>query len=154
MSYLSKFVFNPIKAAIARAESSSNPVSRATGTAAAVAVGKIAQDVSHDALSHNTVIGLGNSLVGDLETGLRDILDAFVDSAVRSSIPVVGGMIAPEAVKLANCTLDFAEQHAMTYVAALFAHHKAAVATAGTATITGVQPNLNLVVGPDGKKQG
>jgi len=144
MSYLSKFVFNPMKAAIARAESSSNPVSRATGTAAATAVASITQDVSKESLAHNTVIGLGNTLVGDLETGLRDVLDAFVDSAVRSSIPVVGGLIAPEAVKLANCTLDFAEQHAMTYVAALFAHHKNAVAEAGTPTIAGTQPNLPL----------
>ncbi len=144
MSYLSKFVFNPIKASIARAASSSNPVTKATGTAAAGAMDRLSHDLSKESLAHNTVVGLGNSIVGDLETGLRDILDAFVDSAVRKSIPVVGGLIAPEAVKLANCTLDFAEQHALTYVAALFAHHREAVAAAGTPTTAGTQPSLVL----------
>lgn len=126
MSTLSKFVFDPIKAAIARAATSSSPVAVATAAAAGAAVAAVATDLAPTSLSSNSVVGLGNKLVGDFEDGLRDTLDAFI-VALCGEVPLVGAALAPEVVSAANVSLAFAEQHAMTYIAALFASHKANV---------------------------
>jgi len=123
LSRLVHFVFDPVLASIARAGTSSNPTAQATAVAASAAVGKVVTDVNA-ALSGNSAAGMASPIIKDLEDGLQSVVNAFVASAVTSSVPVVGGLLAPEAVNLADAALTFAEQHALTYVSALFHFHK------------------------------
>lgn len=126
MSFVSKFIFDPIKAQIARMSTSVNPDSQAKGNAALSVVGTIAGDIQTGIQSHNSPIGIINTVVGDAETALKVAIDAYVGAAV-GSIPVVGGLIAPEAIGAANMALDYGTQHFLTYIAALFDHHKTVV---------------------------
>jgi hypothetical protein len=119
-------VFDPIKAAIARASTSSNPAVQQTAQVAAGAVNQIAKDVDTTSLSSNSAAGLGNKLIGDFENGLNDTVSTLA-AALIGDIPVVGGFIAAEAKPQIGAALVFAEQHAFNYIAALFAHHKTAV---------------------------
>jgi lysozyme len=137
VSWVSKYIFNPIEAAIARAKTSSNPVAQQTGQAASAALGNIVKDIGGDSLGSNSVQALGSVLVKDMEDGLYAVVDAFVAASVTSAIPVAGAAVAPEAVALANCAIAFAEQHALTYISSLFAHHKAQVNASAP-----VQPKL------------
>lgn len=148
MSWLSsavRFAFSGIVAQAARAASSSNPAQAAAGNAALAAVSPgspagdaikavalstvaaAASDVAAGIQAHNSPTGIMNTVVGDLETGLKGLVDGYVTTAAIG-VPLVGGLIAPEAVKLVNLALDFGEQHALTYVSALFSHHRAAAA--------------------------
>lgn len=147
MSWLTvarNFIFSGVFTQAARAASSSSPTQAAAGNAALAAIstgpaaatakavaistlGTVAQDVASGIAAHNSPVGITNAIVGDLEDGLKGIVDGFV-TTMASGVPLVGGLIAPEAVNVVNMGLDFAEQHALTYVAGLFAHHKAAAA--------------------------
>lgn len=137
MSTISKFVFDPIKAAIARALSSSNPTAQATAQAAKAVVDKVTIDTSTDALTHNSAAGVASNVIGDLETGLKGVVDSFVYAAVFNAVPVAGAILAPEAVKMADWSMAFAEQHALTYVASLFAHHNAVISGAAATAPAG-----------------
>lgn len=128
------FVFDPVKAAIARAATSSNPVAVATAAAAGAAVATVAADTTPQALSSNSVVGLGNKLVGDFEDGLRATMDSFL-TALVGEVPLAGAVLAPEVVAAANVSLAFAEQHAMTYIASFFAQSKAAVNNTSTVSL-------------------
>lgn len=130
MSWLSAHVFDPIRAAIARAQTSSNPVAAASATAAAATYDKIATDVQigpDQPLTSNSAVALGNTAVKDLEDGLLEVVDVGISAALGMTGPV-GVALSPVAVQGANITLTFLEQHAMTYVASLFSHAKAQVA--------------------------
>jgi hypothetical protein len=120
MSYLSKFVFNPIRAALARAASSSNPgVASAAKELQASGV-KIAHDVNDtlaQGLSANSAVALKNAVVKDLEDGIRNAVDAYVVNAIPLGLGVA-------AVPIINAGLDYAEQHLHNYIAALFDHAK------------------------------
>lgn len=129
MSWASHFIFDPIKAAVARAATSSNPVAQQTAAAATTAIAKIDTDTSSSALSSNSAAGVVSTVIGDLENGLNEVVSTFA-AAVAGDIPLVGGFIAPKVHDQAMVALAFAEQHAMTYIAALFSHHRAAVVTA------------------------
>jgi len=129
MSILSSalhFIFDPVQAAVARSATSANPTAQATAVAAQAVLGKVVTDINAS-LSSNSAMGMANPIIKDLEDGLQSVVDAFVTSAVTSAVPVVGGMLAPEATGLANAALTFAEQHALTYVSALFGFHKSNV---------------------------
>lgn len=145
-SLLDKFIFDPIKAAAARATTSTNPIARAVGAAAQDAVEKIDADISAPA-NHNSAVGVTNNVVGDLETGLKSSVDAFVTALVMvagaKGGPIgvaVATNLAPEAVQATNVAIDFAEQHAMTYLSALFAHHRTVIATPATQANAGAEP--------------
>lgn len=125
MSLFSKYVFDPLKAAIAKALMSSSPTTQATAGAAAGAVAGTPEPTVPDP-THNSPAGVADPLIAALETALKDAVDAFVTEAV-SELPMVGGLLAPEAVKLANMGLTFAEQHAITYLSGLFHFGKTSV---------------------------
>lgn len=147
MSWFSHFIFDPIKAAAARATTSTNPVARATGAAAQDAISHVAQDASMTSLSHNSAVGVANTVVGDLESGLKGVVDSFVYALVAQGAGMVpgGALLAPvlgaDAVAAANVGLDFAEQHAMTYLSALFSHHRTGLQTATSAPAGVAAPN-------------
>lgn len=141
MSILSKFVFDPIKAALARGATSSNPVVVAASVAGQATYTAAAADVATAAsqpLSANSAAALGSSLLQDGEDGVRMALDGVI-TALVGQVPVVGGLIAPEAVAAANLGLSFGEQHFLSYVSSLFAHAKT-VAAAGTVTVAAPGP--------------
>lgn len=125
MSWLSKFVFDPIKAAAARAVTSQNPAARSVGEAAAAAIGNVATAAANAIPSANSVVGQAHPVIAALEDGLRDVVDAALTAFIPAPLAVVDG----PAVSLANAALEFAEQHALTYVSALFQHAKAGINT-------------------------
>lgn len=131
MSLLSKYVFDPIKAALARAAQSSSPEVQAAAQAGQAAYNTAAsaiQSASTQPLTPNSAAGLGNDLIKIGEDGVRNAIDGVVTAAV-GGIPVVGVALTPEAVAAANLAIDFAESHFATYVASLFSHAKQQVAT-------------------------
>lgn len=126
MSFLSKFVFNPILAEIARGFTSSNPAMQATATAASPSATSTALVVPTDAPvtgSPNSPIGQTNPLIQQLEDDLNNAVAAFVQATVVAEVPVVGVMVAPKAAELTKTVLQFAENHALSYVAGLFHFH-------------------------------
>jgi GH24 family phage-related lysozyme (muramidase) len=131
VSIFSKYVFDPLKAAIAKALMSSSPTTQATASAAAGAVAGTPEPTVPDP-THNSPAGVADPLIAALETALKDAVDAFVTEAV-SELPLVGGLLAPEAVKLANMGLTFAEQHAITYISGLFHFGKTSVGAVSNA---------------------
>lgn len=131
MSWFSHFVFDPILAAIAGASASKNKATQMVGQAASTAVKNVAADVTAAAsqpLSNLSAAGLGNKVIGDLESGLQGVVDGFIMGTLGSN--PIGIMLTPEAVALANISLAFAEQHVAAYVSALFSHAKSGVAAA------------------------
>lgn len=140
MSWLSKYVFNPIEAVFARASSSAVPPSAIltqTGQTALAQVGAAAQTIVAQAaagtLTANSAIGAGNALVGQLEDTLKSGVDTLVTGLV-GEVPVAGAFLAPEAVNMANVSLAFLESHAHDYIASLFSHAKTQIVASGTAT--------------------
>lgn len=124
MSWLSKYVFDPVKAALARQANSQNPVSSAAGKAGLDAVKNIAAvtvTAVDDAITHRSAVGLSNPIVGALEDGLKNIVDATLTAGL-GQVPIAGALITPEAVNVADMGLNFLEQHAATYLAGLFHH--------------------------------
>ncbi len=124
MSWLSKYVFDPVKAAMSRQANSQNPIAAATGKASLDAVKNIsAVTVStiDDAITHRSAVGMSSPIVGALEDGLKSVTEAALTAAL-GEVPVVGALITPEAVAAADMGLTFLEQHAATYLAGLFHH--------------------------------
>lgn len=135
MSWLSKYVFDPVKAALARAEGSSNAGVAAAAKAASDSLNSTAAQVGTDlssGLTANSAVALKNDVVKGLEDGLQATVDAFLVSAVPLGLGVA-------TVPVANALLDFTEQHALAYVSSLFAHAKKQVA-AQAAGNTAVAP--------------
>lgn len=133
MSVLSKFIFDPIKAALARGATSSNSVVVAAAQAGQVSYAEAAGDIAATVgqpLTANSATALGSDLIKDAEDGLRLALDGVITAGL-ASVPIIGGAVTPEAVGAANMALSFGEQHFLTYVSSLFAHGKAQVPAAG-----------------------
>ena len=145
LSQLKNFVFNPVQAAAARAQVSTNPATAAmgdeavkalstvpltagasVGVAVATGVAGAASTVAAGINSHKSAVGIINDVVGEAETALKVAVDAYALATV-GALPIVGGFLAPEAVKIANAAMDFGTQHFMTYLAAMFSHHSAAI---------------------------
>jgi hypothetical protein len=137
MSLLSKFFFDPLLAAAARAMSSINPAAQAVGQAAAAAVANtVTADVATNT-DHNSAMGLSNPIIGQLESDLNNAVTAFVEAIIAKDIPVAGVLIAPEIGKLTLTALTFAEEHALTYLAQVFHFH----ATNNLPVTTAAAPN-------------
>lgn len=126
MSWLSKFVFDPIKAAAARALTSSNPAAVTVGQAATDAIAKVTAagqvEVAQLNQAAQSVMGQQHPVIGALESGLQEVVDA----AITAFIPAPAILAGPT-TGLANAALDFMEQHALTYLSALFHHAKSQV---------------------------
>ncbi len=136
MSWLSKYFFDPVKAALERQSTSANPISAAAGVAATAAIQNVVAVASTSinvAVSTKSAAGLANPVIGALEDGLKSVIDAALIAGL-GEIPIVGAMVTPGAVALTNTTLTLMEQHAATYLASLFHHAKAQV-PAATATV-------------------
>lgn len=127
LSFLSKFVFNPILAEIARGFASSNPVSQAVANAASGPATATALVVGDNSLpptgSPNSPMGQTNPMIQQLEDDLNAAVAQFVATTVSAEVPVVGMLVAPKAAELTKMALQFAENHALTYVAGLFHFH-------------------------------
>lgn len=127
MSWLSKYVFDPVLAALARAAISSNAgvaaAAKATQTSLNASAAKVGGDLQAG-LTANSAAAVDNDIIAGLENGLQAAVNGFCEAA----IPVVGGEVAAGA----DVVLAFAEQHAATYLASLFAHAKAQTAAAQT----------------------
>lgn len=120
MSYFSKFVWHPLMAALAKAQSSSHPATSAAGGAALSAVGKLGADVSASlsaGLTANSATAAGSVVVKDLEDGLKATVDAFLMTVAPAGL----GSLAVEGADLG---LSWAESHAHDYLALLFHHAK------------------------------
>lgn len=132
MSILSKFIFDPIQAALARGATSSNSVVVSAAQAGQATYAAAAGDIAVTAalpLTANSAAALGSNLIKDAEDGLRLALDGVITAGL-ANVPIIGGVITPEAVGAANMALSFAEQHALTYVSSLFSHGKAQIPAA------------------------
>jgi hypothetical protein len=124
MSWLSKYVFDPVKAALARAEGSSNAGVAAAAKAASDSLNSTAAQVGTDlsqGLTANSAVALKNDVVKGLEDGLKLAVDAYLTAAVPLGLGAA-------AVPVANAAIDFAESHALAYVSSLFSHAKGQVA--------------------------
>lgn len=130
LSQLKNFVFDRVLASAARSSSSMNPTATSIGAAATAAVLPLVstglKDVAAGIDAHKSPLGIANDLVGDAETGIKLALDAYLAATV-GAIPLVGGLVAPEAVTLANAVLDSGRDHFLTYVAAHFGHASSVV---------------------------
>lgn len=132
MSWLSHFVFDPIKAAIARATTSSNPAVVAVANQASTTYNQLASQVSAAStlpLNANSAAGAANTAIGTLENGLNLAIEAFLGAALGAAGPV-GQEVTPEVQAVTHTVLVFGEQHALTFVSALFSHAKAQVPAA------------------------
>lgn len=131
VSFFSKFVFNPIMAEIARGFTSSSATTQATAQAGATAVAAVVQPGTNapPTGSPNSPLGNANDVIAQLENDLNNAVAAFVQATVAAEVPVVGVLVAPKVGELTKVALTFAENHALTYVAALFNFHKTVPAT-------------------------
>lgn len=124
MSWLSKFVFNPIKASIARAATSSNPAVVAGAVVASAAVKNIDATIAGvnaagAALTANSALAAGSSIIKTLEDGAADLVGAYVGATVGAT---PAAPLAPEAAAAARAAAVFGEQHLINYISALFSH--------------------------------
>lgn len=83
--------------------------------------------------SPNSPAGVANPLIKQLEDDLNEVVAAFVKTAV-DQLPVVGSVaqatgLDQRAADAAKALLVLGEQHALTYLSALFSGHHAAVNT-------------------------
>lgn len=134
MSMFTKYFWDPAKNLLARTVSSSTAPApqKAAAQAALDAYTKISADAStaiQGALTGQSPAAAASPVISDLETGATAVVDAYAGSLV-AGIPVVGSMLAPEAVALLNTGLAFGEQHLHDLIAGLFAQKKADVTAA------------------------
>ena len=124
MSMLSHFVFDPVRAALARGSTSHNSVIAAASVAGqgayVAATDAIALTVAQP-LTANSAAALNSVLIKDVEDAIRIALDGIITASLVG-VPIAGPAVTKEAIALANMSLAFAEQHALTYVSSLFAH--------------------------------
>lgn len=123
------FAYSPLAAQAARAASSSTPAAQTVGKQVLQIVAAAAVDAGQQVQSGNSVMAAGSSLIADLENGANNLAAGYVEGLV-DGVPVIGGLMAPEAKKVVLAGLEFGEQHLHSMVAALFANHKAAVIAA------------------------
>jgi hypothetical protein len=131
MSLVSEFIFDPLKAAIAKALGSSNPATQATAQAAADAVTATAPaPAAAPVMSSNSPAGIAMPEIAALEDALNQAVATFAGNFITTEVPIVGGLIAPEAKKAIVAAMTFGEQHAATYLAGLFHFHTEVATTA------------------------
>ena len=119
MSWLSQFVFDPVKALI------SSGLKSAEGDIAALAAKAAATYLPTPTPPPATQ----PEAVTALENALQTTVDGFVTATVGEAGPV-GAALSPEAVTAANDVLDFGEQHALSVISALFVEAKNAIGDA------------------------
>lgn len=120
-----KFVFDHTFAAAARSAATADPNAVASGIAAVKA------NPMPDEGSPNSPAGVASGPIGALENALNDLVANFVKTTV-DQLPVVGGVaevtgLDQKAADAAKALLVLGEQHALTYMSALFSGHHAAV---------------------------
>lgn len=127
-----RFVWDHTFASAARVAATADPNVAASGIAAIQTVSMPAQG------SANSTAGQASSILGRLEDDLNAVIAGFVKSSV-DQLPVVGGFASmtgldQKAADAAKAMLVLGEQHALTYVSALFSAHHVAVnsVTVGT----------------------
>ena len=124
MSILSHFVFDPVRAALARGSTSHNSIIAIASVAGQGAYSEASDAVALSVtqpLTANSAAALGSVLIKDVEDGLRIALDGIITASL-AGVPIAGPAATKEAVAIANLSLAFAEQHALTYISSLFAH--------------------------------
>lgn len=119
------FVFDHAFAAAARDAATANPVSAAAGIAAVQVTSMLSEG------SPNSTAGQASPLVRQLEDDLNAVVANFVKAGV-DQLPIVGGIAAAtgldqRAADAAKAMLVMGEQHALTYLSALFSGHHIAV---------------------------
>jgi lysozyme len=126
VSSLFHFVWNHTFAAAARAAATSDPTAAAGGIA-------VISTLSPPAAggSPNSPAGVASGPIAALENDLNNMVSAFLKSTI-DQIPVVGGLASAtgldvEASDAAKALLVLAEQHALTYLSALFSTAHGAV---------------------------
>lgn len=120
-----KFVWDHTFASAARSAATADPNSVAAGIASVQANPMPAEG------SPNSPAGVASGPIKAMEDALNDLVAGFVKTTV-DQLPVVGGVsevtgIDQQAADAAKALLVFAEQHALTYISALFSGHHAAV---------------------------
>lgn len=120
-----RFVFDHTFAAVARQAATASPDAAATGIQLVQATPMPASG------SPNSTAGLASPLIRQLEDDLNAVVMTFVKAGV-DQLPVVGGFAAAtgldqRAADAAKAMLVMGEQHALTYLSALFSGHHAAV---------------------------
>lgn len=128
MSLVSKafrFVFDHTFATAARSAATADPNAAQAGVAA-IQVTPMPVDGTS-----NSPAGVANPLVKQLEDDLNNVVATFVKTAI-DNLPVVGGIaevtsIDQSAANAAKALLVLGEQHALTYLSALFSGHHIAV---------------------------
>lgn len=119
------FVFDHAFAAAAREAATANPVAAAAG----IATVQITPMPSEG--SPNSTAGMASPLIRQLEDDLNAVVASFVKAGV-DQLPVVGGILSAtgldqRAADAAKAMLVMGEQHALTYLSALFSGHHIAV---------------------------
>lgn len=132
------FVFDHTFAANARAAATADPNAVAAGIAAVAATPMPSEG------SVNSPAGVASAPVKAMEDGLNDLVMGFIKTTI-DQIPGVGGVaevtgLDEKAAEAAKAMLVLAEQHALTYLSALFSHGHAAV-NAATAPSNGTPTN-------------
>lgn len=140
LTWLADHIFDPIKAAISRAQTSSNPVAAAVGNAASDAYANISKTVGTISpatpLTGLSAAAIGNKSIADFELGIQTVVDAFITASV-GRVPIVGEVLAEETVSVANVALAFGEQHGLTLLSSLFSHGKTKIAAAASVPKSG-----------------
>jgi hypothetical protein len=119
------FVFDHTFAQAARQAATVNPDSAAAGIAVVTQTPMPAQG------SPNSPAGVANPLIKQLEDDINNLVGNFVKSAV-DQLPVVGGVaemtgLDQKAADAAKALLVLGEQHALTYLSAIFSGHHVAI---------------------------
>lgn len=122
-----RFVFSHAFAAAARAAATADPNAVKVG----IEVVK-ATPMPVDG-SPNSPAGSASDLIRKLENNLNNLVAVFVEEAIES-LPVVGALanatgLDKKAADAAKVLLVLAEQHALTYMSALFSAHHLAVSS-------------------------
>jgi hypothetical protein len=119
------FIFDHAFAAAARSAATADPASAQAGITAIQTI------PMPDRGSPNSTAGLASGPIGDLENALNEVVMNFVKATV-DQLPVVGGVaevtgLDQKAADAAKALLVLGEQHALTYLSALFSGHHLAV---------------------------
>lgn len=120
-----RFVFDHTFAAAARAAATADPTSASAGIKA------VQSTPMPDSGSPFSTAGLASGPIGDLENDLNNTVMNFVKATV-DQLPVVGGVaevtgLDQKAADAAKALLVLGEQHALTYLSALFSGHHLAI---------------------------
>lgn len=119
------FVFDHAFASAARTAATADPVAAAVGIEV---IKNLPMPVDGSA---NSVAGVASGAIGELENALNEVVSEFVKKTI-DQLPVVGALadatgLDQKAADACKAMLVLAEQHALTYVSALFSGHHVAI---------------------------